>query len=323
MSIVNFYNYMWMYEDLRQSSGALFSRDYATFIQMCEAGGLTNFVQVMGPVMTSRARINHIHEFYSQLSDKVSETMDGFDYDVIQKDAAMAEQVKFNAKTLDQISDQYNDTINQLVSYYDDSSKNLIDNFTIYQKNTAKLATDIPEIINAVIEQYRIDNLEAIKDVPQSLQDATKDLSSQYSAQTNWFRDELDKFIQDESLAEAEHYYFCTALSVLMSHLLQLQMTTKSSSALDSCKDHVKPIFKGILTKVKALVIAEKSGYAAIDSTALDGVIQSLEQNKQKANDTYLIISGYPQKSQAKNEDEDGGEDKQEDLDSLIKKGEK
>ena len=313
MAVVNFYNYMWLKEDLKSIvSGKDQFPDFHQFIHMAESGQLTLFIQAMSAVLQDRARVNHIHEFYSTISGDVSTVMDQLDYDIIQKDAQMTERVKYNAKTIDGINQSYNNAITQLSSFYDASTKNLTDNYQLYMDFSKNRGKNLMECINPILKDYGISEIESIDELYVSTADARKAMYDQLSADTKTLEDELNSALAADD--PAIKYFMYIAVAHILSHVLKNQMAEHNINEMQIFKDSTKHIIKKLSEAVSQLKQAEKSVYKPIDTASLQELLSQMEGMKAKASDTYATMKQYPQK---KSKDQD---DNQLDLDELVDK---
>ena len=311
---ISFYTYMWINEDIKNITGKSLNISESQFRNQVLCGVLTNFINTIEPVLIIRARINDAQEFYSDYAGRVKKIVDNLDYDILSKDGAMVDKVKFITNKVDQYNNNYDQSVEQFNAFMNMTDNYILDMYKVFRDIHDNISKDLEVITNQVLEEHMDFKVNIDNKHLESYEEIKSAIFKQLSSQNMWFWDHMNEYIEQNKYDEIVKYHLVLCMYHILVHVSESAMKAGNTEMSDEFRKNFDGIIGDISEAMMPLMNKNNSRYQVVDTSAIISQLKKVETVEDQYKEFVDEAAEFPLKDQSK-------DNKDLDLDALIKHG--
>lgn len=309
---ISMYTYMWISEDVKNILGKKVSKDLSTFEKDSVCGVLTLFIRTVGPVLKNRARINDAQEFYSSHAKEIKSIVDNLDYDVLSKDSAMVEQVKFVTNSIDKYNSQFDEITDDMQQYLELTDQYIADMYSAHLAIIAVMPRQLADITNNALKAHTDFEVEIDDFTLSSYADVKDAVFRQIGGKTLTFWNKITEYIDENNFDDVAKFHLVYCFFHILDYLSKNTLSSGNTQKVDELDKVFVALIKNLAKDLMPLLKILNSKYQVVNSDDIEKSLDRIEKNEKPYFDFIQMSKHFPIKN-------DPNKDKSVDLDSVIR----
>lgn len=309
---ISFYTYMWISEDIKNITGQKLNINESDFKQETLCGSLTNFINTVEPVLIVRARINDAQEFYSDYAARMKSIVDNLDYDILSKDGAMVDNVKFITNKVDEFNTNFDAVIQDMNDFMNMTDNYILDMYNVHLEIFNAIPSQMEKVTNEVLSKHTDFTVVIPNHDLKSFESIKAEIFRQLSSQNLWFWDHLTDYIDKNNYDDIAKYHLVMCMYYILVHVSSSVLKSGKSDISEKFKNDFDNIVKEISEKIIPILNQNNTKYQVVDTSSIDAKLKKIEKAEKQYKDFIDEAHAFPVKK-------DGSQQKSIDLDALIK----